>query len=193
MILGVTGVIGSGKSTVCKYLQSQHGFVWIEADKVVRRQYERGMPGYKIVEKEFGREYVSAKCVSRKRLRELVLTSSIKLRFLNISMGPIIFKALNKKIKQICAHNKSKNICIEAFYFSKIKLNTILDRLIGIECANGTALRRSAKKMPTLDGRKMLLYQRKNQEVPELKITNNKTKKDLYKKIDQLIFRLNIW
>ncbi len=45
-VLGITGAMGAGKSTVGKML-AEKGWKVIEADEIVHRLYERGAEGYR--------------------------------------------------------------------------------------------------------------------------------------------------
>ena len=56
MIIGITGGIASGKSTLCKYLNEKYGVIHFDADKEIHALYEPGTEGYKEVVKSFGSE-----------------------------------------------------------------------------------------------------------------------------------------
>ena len=78
-VLGVTGVIGSGKSTACRILSEQLGFYWIEADAIVHELYKVGEPGYKKIREYFGDPFVGKYGVNRGRLRRFALQNPQKL------------------------------------------------------------------------------------------------------------------
>ena len=105
-VIGVTGVIGSGKSTLCRYLAETHGFEWINADEIVHSLYEKDQPGYKKIKEYFGQYYVGPKRVHRGRLRREALKSPQKLWILNNLIHPHVFHEVNKKIVQIKKHKK---------------------------------------------------------------------------------------
>jgi dephospho-CoA kinase len=56
-LIGLTGGIASGKSTVARRLY-EHGAVHIDADQVARRVVEPGKPAYRAVVEAFGPEIV---------------------------------------------------------------------------------------------------------------------------------------
>lgn len=57
LLVGLTGGIGSGKSTVASAL-SAHGAVVIDADAIARQVVEPGTPGFEAVVARFGTEMV---------------------------------------------------------------------------------------------------------------------------------------
>jgi dephospho-CoA kinase len=100
-IIGVTGVIGAGKSKVCRFLQRKYGFYWIDADAIVHELYRAGMPGYRRIKEYFGDFFAGKKEVNRGRLRKFILKSPQKLWILNKLMHSLILHEVNKKIVRI--------------------------------------------------------------------------------------------
>lgn len=96
-VLGVTGGIASGKSTVSQYLKKL-GFPVIDADVIARRMMEPDGPTYSKVVDFFGGEIVNEdRSINRKRLGEIVFTDSEKLGHLNTLVQEDIFKEIMKK------------------------------------------------------------------------------------------------
>lgn len=58
-IIGLTGGIGSGKSTVARSLQ-KHGFPIVDADLIAREIVEPGQPALAELTKEFGEDILNA-------------------------------------------------------------------------------------------------------------------------------------
>lgn len=58
-IIGLTGGIGSGKSTVARSLQ-EHGFPLVDADLIAREIVEPGQPALAELTKEFGADILNA-------------------------------------------------------------------------------------------------------------------------------------
>lgn len=58
-IIGLTGGIGSGKSTVARSLQ-EHGFPIVDADLIAREIVEPGQPALAELTKEFGEDILNA-------------------------------------------------------------------------------------------------------------------------------------
>lgn len=105
MVIGVTGVIGSGKSTVCRYLEEKYGFHWIHADAIVHELYKFGGAGYKKIREYFGKNFVGPKGVLRGRLRQFILKTPQKLWILNQLIHPLVIHEVNKKVAAYSGKN----------------------------------------------------------------------------------------
>lgn len=74
LLVGLTGGIGSGKSTVAAMLE-RRGAVVLDADDLARRAVEPGTPGYARVVDEFGSDILTPSGdIDRKRLADVVFT-----------------------------------------------------------------------------------------------------------------------
>ena len=74
-VIGLTGGIGTGKSTVTEYLISK-GFPVIDADYISRKVTEKGNPVLDSVRKAFGDEYFTEDGeLDRKKMAALVFNS----------------------------------------------------------------------------------------------------------------------
>lgn len=88
-LVGLTGGVGSGKSTVAAMLH-ELGAVVVDADEAAHAVYEPGTPGFAAVIREFGDEYVSEARIDRKRLGELVFADADARRRLNAIVHPLV-------------------------------------------------------------------------------------------------------
>ncbi|WP_018921697.1 dephospho-CoA kinase [Salsuginibacillus kocurii] len=90
MIIGLTGGIGSGKSTVASMLQEQ-GFPLVDADQIARVIVEPGEPAYEQIVEAFGTSVLHIDgSLNRKALGTVVFKSSDKREILNQIMHPAI-------------------------------------------------------------------------------------------------------
>lgn len=194
LIIGVTGVIGSGKSTLCKFLQSK-GFYWINADKIVHELYRKGEDGYKKIKKHFGKEFVDEKGVIRDKLREFALRKPDNILVLNRLIHPLVLRKVNKKVVQLKRPGKPEGlakgkktrllICIEAVYFDADYLGKIIDQVIAVDASNKVIFHRLKKRnIPKQELKTLIKFQRENIKSKGLVIKNNRTEKDLYKRAD---------
>lgn len=92
-IIGLTGGLASGKSTVGRLLR-QMGAEVIDADQVAREVVEPGLPAYHAIVAAFGREVLSpgpgAQPIDRARLAERVFSDEEARRRLNAITHPEI-------------------------------------------------------------------------------------------------------
>src|SRR5260370_32296020 len=70
-LVGLTGGVGSGKSTVAEMMR-ELGAEVVDADEATHAVYEPGSPGFDAVVREFGDAYVDGGRIDRSRLGELV-------------------------------------------------------------------------------------------------------------------------
>ncbi len=163
-VLGVTGVIGSGKSVFCKFLQKFFGFHYIDADSIVRNLYLAGNDGYKRINAYFGGDFVNRTDVNRDRLRKFILMYPEKLKILNKLIHPFVAREMNKKIVQIKRESTSKNrifICIEAINFEQKYLGKIVDQVVILNESDEIILKRlKNRNIPIGQIKKILKLQR---------------------------------
>ncbi|HEY8814808.1 MAG TPA: dephospho-CoA kinase [Candidatus Dormibacteraeota bacterium] len=88
-LIGLTGGVGSGKSTVAAILR-ELGAEVVDADEAGHAVYEPGTPGFVAVVREFGHEYVRDGRVDRRALGELVFKDLDALRRLNAIVHPLV-------------------------------------------------------------------------------------------------------
>ena len=99
-VIGLTGGIGSGKSTVARYLAGL-GAVVIDLDKVGHEVLKSGSQAFNRVVSEFGKDILNASGeIDRARLGNLVFKNQKALLRLNRIMHPAIDEIVNKKIEK---------------------------------------------------------------------------------------------
>lgn len=97
-LVGLTGGIASGKSTVSKVL-SQVGFPIVDADLIVHRLQQPGQPGFEHLVDEFGQDILtSAGTLDRRRLGQMVFSDEQTRQELNQVMQPIIREAIFEQV-----------------------------------------------------------------------------------------------
>jgi dephospho-CoA kinase len=88
-LIGLSGGIGSGKSTVSGFLR-ELGARIIDADEGARAVVEPGTPGFDAVVAEFGPEVVSDGRLDRQRLAGIVFNDKQALERLNAITHPLV-------------------------------------------------------------------------------------------------------
>ena len=88
-LVGLTGGVGSGKSTVAAILR-ELGAAVVDADEASHEVYEPGTPGFAAVVREFGEGIVRDGRIDRKALGELVFKDPDALRRLNAIVHPLV-------------------------------------------------------------------------------------------------------
>ena len=103
MLICITGLTGSGKTTVLKEI-AKKGYETFEVDKYIHSIYKKGDKGYDVIKHSFGDQYVNDKEVDRQKLGQLVFNDKEQLNKLNNLMLPFIkqkLRELKKQNKQI--------------------------------------------------------------------------------------------
>jgi dephospho-CoA kinase len=98
-VIGLTGGIGSGKSTVARLLEGL-GAVVVDLDKVGHDVLKKGSGAYRQVVSEFGKGILSADGeIDRARLGKIVFKNPEALNRLNKIVHPAIDAVVEKKIR----------------------------------------------------------------------------------------------
>jgi len=112
--IGLTGGIGSGKSTVSQLLGELGAFV-IDADKVGHEIYLPGKEAWKQVTAAFGQDILAPdQTIDRKKLGAIVFGSEDARKRLNSIVHPLMFTDINRRIKEKRAAGFTKPIVVEA-------------------------------------------------------------------------------
>jgi dephospho-CoA kinase len=101
-ILGLTGNIASGKTTVGLLLLELGAAEYVDADTVVHQLYLPGQPLVAELAREFGPGIIDAEGgVDRKALGDLVFNDPARLRRLEQIVHPQVFSALSGRMRDI--------------------------------------------------------------------------------------------
>jgi dephospho-CoA kinase len=113
-LIGLTGGIGSGKSTVAAML-AELGASVIDADKVGHDVYLPGSEGFRLVREAFGDGVVAADgTIDRKVLGARVFADRAMLARLNALVHPLIGAEIRRRIDAARAAAPARSIVVEA-------------------------------------------------------------------------------
>lgn len=94
LILGLTGGIATGKSTVVEIFKEE-GFPIVDADIIAREIVEPGTPGLQAVVDAFGSELLFADgSLNRKKLGKIIFSDNQKRERLNQVLSPFLREAI---------------------------------------------------------------------------------------------------
>jgi len=112
IFIGITGGIGSGKSTVCSLFEKKGTLVFL-ADLVAKEIVDSNVAVLQKIVDLFGRQVLdSSKKLNRKALSEIVFKDEKLLEKLNAIVHPRVFEAFDLWKKQLPA--KSKYALVES-------------------------------------------------------------------------------
>jgi dephospho-CoA kinase len=113
-VIGLTGGIGSGKSTVAAMLGELGAHV-IDADKVGHDVYLPGTEGFRRVVEAFGPDIVAADgTIDRPRLGARVFADPAELRKLNGLVHPLIGDEIRRRMMAVLEKNDGRPTVVEA-------------------------------------------------------------------------------
>jgi dephospho-CoA kinase len=99
-VVGLTGGIGSGKSTISRRLE-QLGAVVIDVDKVAHGTYKRGQPAFDELVKRFGQSIVGdGGEIDRAKLGAAVFGNPDKMKLLTEVVWPATYRAAREAIQR---------------------------------------------------------------------------------------------
>ena len=100
IIAGLTGTIGTGKSTVAKMFADMGAFI-IDSDQIAHQVVEPGKPAWQAIKDYFGQDVLNEdQTLNRKRLANEVFNDPNKLQQLNSIVHPEIFKEDLRQVEE---------------------------------------------------------------------------------------------
>ena len=141
MIIGITGSIACGKSTVSNYLKSK-GYIVIDADKIGHEALDDDYVKEKLI-LAFGNEILEDNKINRQKLGELVFGNSSNLNVLNSIIHPEIRKKILEKIDK---NNDQEFIFIDVALLFEAKFDDLVDKIIVVYVDENTQLTRLMKR-----------------------------------------------
>ncbi len=113
IVIGVTGSVGTGKSTVAR-LFGERGARVLDADRIVHELMEPGAPVWKRIRRKFGPDMITAGGrIDRKRLGERVFASPKRLKELNAIVHPAVRRRIQERLRQIRREDSSAVVVLD--------------------------------------------------------------------------------
>ena len=159
-IFGLTGNIGSGKSTVAAMLREE-GIPVLDADRISREVMAPGGRVYDAVVRAFGTQIVRDNgSIDRKRLGEIVFSDSASRERLESITHPAILTAMKEAIAGI-EREGHRAAAVEATLIHESGRKGLFESVISVTCDRETAISRIAARdgMPRGDAEARLRAQ----------------------------------
>jgi dephospho-CoA kinase len=145
VIVGVTGGIGSGKTTVCRCF-SKLGRTVFSADEIARRLLADNARVAQAVRRTFGADVIDAAGkVDRRALAGVVFRDPQKLRTLNAITHPRVVRALMLEIGRLHSGKRFPYVVVEAALVFEAGLENLFDVILTVEAPVSLRLARSVK------------------------------------------------
>ncbi|MBH9967806.1 dephospho-CoA kinase [Rossellomorea oryzaecorticis] len=145
-ILGLTGGIASGKSTVSEML-SKKGYTVIDADLAARKVVEVGQPAYLAIVEEFGRSilHTDDDTINRAKLGDIVFHNEEMRKKLNGIVHPAV-RGLMLSEKDQAIESGKNTIIMDIPLLYESDLTWMVDRTIVVYVDEETQLSRLMKR-----------------------------------------------
>ena len=123
MVIGITGSISAGKSSVLNILKDI-GVFTISADEVYHQMIKPNMPLFNSLIEEWGRDILAVDGnIDRNKLSKIVFADPAKLKRLNEITHPAIIGEIEKTISE----NKNRDIVVEIPLLFETKCEYLVD------------------------------------------------------------------
>jgi dephospho-CoA kinase len=188
--IGLTGGIGSGKSTVSQLLIELGAFV-IDADKVGHEIYLPGKEAWQQVTAAFGRDILAAdQTIDRKKLGAIVFNSEEARKKLNAIVHPLMFKDIERRIKEKRTEGFTKPIVVEAAILIEANWLPLVDEVWVVVTNKNAVIERVAAQrgLPAKDTEARIASQLADAErlkYANIVITNDGSREDLRKRVNE--------
>jgi dephospho-CoA kinase len=129
LTIGLTGGIGSGKSTVAQIL-GEFGAPILDADKVAHTTYAPGAPAYDAVIAAFGAQVVAAdRTIDRKKLGSIVFGNPERLNQLTSIVWPATRESIRRNVAELRASGAKLPIVVEAAILIEANWQPLFDEI----------------------------------------------------------------
>ncbi len=195
-VIGVTGGIGSGKSTVTQFL-SEMGAKVVDADKIGHQCYLPGTETFKDVVAAFGRDVVAKDgSIDRKKLGAIVFNDPNALTRLNKIMHPRMYKMMEDQIKEH-RRNGEAVVIMEAAILFEAGWTPLVDEVWVTIASESTVVKRVKERtgLPEEQIRSRIRSQLSNEErtrKAKVVIHNDGGIEELRKKVADLWGRIHV-
>tara|TARA_B100000900_G_scaffold408210_1_gene422116 strand:+ start:34 stop:624 length:591 start_codon:yes stop_codon:yes gene_type:complete len=193
-ILGITGGIGSGKSTASNYLKNK-GAVIFNADQEAKKHLKHTKILQNRIIDAFGQKVVEKNKLSISKLAETAFSNKIDQKILNGLMWPEVFVLVEKSINQ-AKLNKEKLFVVDAAMIFEANFEHMFDSTLLIITRKRIrlerALRRKNLHLEQIQNRMSLqMPETEKKEKADYIINNDGTLENFYKKMDDFIDQIN--
>ncbi|WP_264403761.1 dephospho-CoA kinase [Vibrio owensii] len=142
-VIGLTGGIASGKTTVANLFKQQFKIDIVDADIVAREVVEPGTPGLNAIVEHFGADIVrDDQTLDRAKLREKIFSNPEEKAWLNSLLHPMIREKMIEDLEQVT----SDYALLVVPLLVENKLDSLCDRVLVVDVDPQTQISRTVKR-----------------------------------------------
>ena len=188
-VIGLTGTMGAGKSTVSAYLREK-GILVIDADEISREITRVGQPGYEAVRQAFGERFIKPDgSLDRRGLGQYVFADPKRLSKLESILHPVIVERMQAAMERF----EGRTVVIDAPLLHKVGLHNLCGEIWVVSAPEEVRIQRIIKR----DGitRSEACERLQNQMAPDVLedkadtvLKNDGTIESLHGQIDEVLY-----
>ncbi len=142
LVLGITGNIGSGKSTVARMFKTKDSLL-IDADKLAHDSLKAGTPVYKKIVSYFGSRILKGRRIDRGKLARIVFVNKAAMARLN----GITHKQVIADIRRLTRQAGKRLVLLDAALLVEAGLRGMVDKLAVVRASREQRIERSRKRL----------------------------------------------
>lgn len=147
MIIGITGGIGTGKTTVAKEFKKL-GAVVLDADAIAHRLIEPRKIAWRMIKGYFGNSVLNEDgTVNRKALAEKAFLSKRYLKVLCDIVHPLVYKEIEKALKKIRKANPKEVVVLDIPLLLESGGRSKIDKLVVVRADRNIQMERASKEL----------------------------------------------
>lgn len=188
-VIGLTGGIATGKSTVSRILQDK-GFCIVDADVASRKAVEKDSVGLQQVKEVFGEDAIIDGEMNRQYIGSIVFKDSTMREKLNNIIHPIVRTIMDKEKEEALSHGK--NVIMDIPLLFENKLQNTVDETWLVYTDQETQIQRLKERNQLSDEEAEARIQSQipideKKALADCIIDNNGSLEDLHQNIDDLL------
>jgi dephospho-CoA kinase len=186
-VIGITGGIASGKSTVAKMLRSLGASI-IDADKICHQLINTKEIKDKI-RKKWGNHVQSKNGkINRRTLGKIVFADKEKLLILNKIIHPKVIKLIKSQIAELTDKDKTNVIVLDAALLAEANLTNLCNTILFVDTKKPISMERAwnSRKWPlseTTRREKFQFSKREKRKMADIIINNNLSKVNTFRQV----------
>ena len=140
LVVGLTGGIGSGKSTVAK-LFAEHGAGIVDTDQIAHLLTQSGGDGIAAIRAAFGGEFITADgALDRAKMRGLIFSDAAAKHRLGLILHPLILEQAGMQLTRL--QTRPYIILVVPLLAESPAFRKLIRRMLVVDCSEATQVAR---------------------------------------------------
>jgi len=143
LVIGLTGGIASGKTTVANLFRDNFDIDIVDADIIARQVVEKGSEGLKAIEQHFGSSILTEQGeLNRGELRQRIFANDDEKTWVNQLLHPMIRQQMEQELKRVT----SPYALLVVPLLAENNLQHMADRVLVIDVDEETQIKRTVER-----------------------------------------------